>query len=89
LKLINLSIILQLNALVDVVKASGPQYLNDDLSSTIDSRITANFAWLDVNRDPLLNWIADTFSENSGPTVTSSISTILVSAMALLLYRLF
>ncbi|XP_017007594.2 aminopeptidase N [Drosophila takahashii] len=79
----------RLNALVAVVQADGPTYLNDDLSTTIDSRITANFAWLDVHRDPVLNWIADSFRENGSPTLTASISTILVSAMALLLFWLF
>ncbi|XP_043653070.1 aminopeptidase N [Drosophila teissieri] len=78
----------RLNALVAVVKAEGPSYVNDDLSDTIDSRITSNFAWLEVNRDPVLNWIEDSLKENGSPSLTASISMILVSAMALLLFRL-
>lgn len=75
--------------MVDVVEAEGPSYINDDLSTTIDSRITSNFAWLEVNRDPVLNWIEDSLKENGSPSLTSSITTILVSAMALLLFRLY
>ncbi|XP_017058642.1 aminopeptidase N [Drosophila ficusphila] len=79
----------RLNALVDTVKASGGDYLNDDLSTTIDSRIQANFDWLDVNRDPLLGWIEESFAEGGSRSLGSSFATILISAMALLLFRLF
>ncbi|EDV49977.1 aminopeptidase N [Drosophila erecta] len=78
----------RLNALVDVVKAEGPSYVHDDLSSGIESRIATNFAWLAVNRDPVFNWIEASIRENGSPSLTSSITMILVSAMALLLFRL-
>ncbi|XP_052835062.1 aminopeptidase N [Drosophila gunungcola] len=80
---------IRLNALVEVVNSTAPEYLADSLSTVIDSRIEANFVWLNTNRDPVLNWIADSFRENSSPTLTSSFFTIVSSALALLLFKLF
>ncbi|XP_017141907.2 aminopeptidase N [Drosophila miranda] len=81
----------RLNALVEDVKTNGPEYVDDDLSTVVDSRVNANLDWLAVHRDPLISWLAayNTVKDNGSPALTTSLATILASALTLLLWQLF
>ncbi|KAH8382805.1 hypothetical protein KR009_005335, partial [Drosophila setifemur] len=75
----------RLNNLVAEIQSKENAYLEDNLSTTIDSRIESNFAWLNVHRNPIINWVGEHLSENGSLGLTSSFTTILISAMALIL----
>ncbi|KAH8382804.1 hypothetical protein KR009_005334 [Drosophila setifemur] len=80
----------RLNTLVEEIKSKGAKYIEDDLSATIETRIQANFEWLNENREPVINWLSEYLKsdDNSSPIFTSSLTTIFVSTMALFLLRL-
>ncbi|XP_030370839.1 aminopeptidase N [Scaptodrosophila lebanonensis] len=84
----------RLNALVETV--SGSELVNADLDTRVEAAINANFEWLNLHRDPLLNWIIDYQKEEEGNNgggdgsgaLTASITTI-VCALMLALNKLF
>ncbi|BFF91422.1 aminopeptidase N [Drosophila madeirensis] len=79
----------RLNALVEDVKTNGPEYVNEDLSTTVDTRVKANLDWLAIHRDPLITWLSAYHTKDNGsPALTTSLATILATTLTLLLWQL-
>ncbi|KAH8335665.1 hypothetical protein KR074_008769, partial [Drosophila pseudoananassae] len=73
--------------LVEDIKVKGPEYLENDLSTVIESRIQTNYEWLSANRDPIINWAADYVYDESSSSASfvSSLAIVFVSALFALL----
>lgn len=62
--------------------------LTDDVKATVQSRINANYAWLDKNRGPIIQWISKYNIRSGSSTITVSIVTLCLG-LALTISRLF
>lgn len=77
---------LQLNALVDTVRTNGAEYLADNTETAVQANIKTNFDWLDVHRDPVINWLV-AYRTNGSSSLSASTFAILAMFVTLLLCR--
>lgn len=68
-----------------VAKVKDTPNMTTNLESVVASRIKANFDWLEVNRDPVMNWIAD-YRRSGSTSLSASVATITV-AVAMVVMR--
>ncbi|ALC45617.1 CG31343 [Drosophila busckii] len=75
----------RLDALVAMVKESAD--VKDDLSDVVAANMQSNFNWLDVHREPVVNWLV-AYRGNGSVALSASLFTMLSALCVLLLNKL-
>ncbi|EDV93344.1 aminopeptidase N [Drosophila grimshawi] len=65
----------RLNALVATINGNGIEHVNDDIDTAVNRNIQANFDWLNVHRDPVINWLI-AYRSGTAPLSASIFATL-------------
>ncbi|XP_017873367.1 PREDICTED: aminopeptidase N [Drosophila arizonae] len=73
----------RLNALVAKIKANGAGYLKDNTETSVQNAMKSNFDWLDVHRQPIMDWLA-VYRRNGSSSLSASLFVVLAALVSLL-----